>query len=131
MKYIYTLMSIVFLSVSANAEEANKMDKFFAALAGVESGGDALAVNKKEKALGIYQIRPAYFLDSNVKGNHKDVFNPKIARKVAEAYFQRYEPKAFVKQDFETLARLHNSGPNWKKKMKATDGYWQKVKKNL
>jgi soluble lytic murein transglycosylase-like protein len=121
---------IVALLLSVSTQAAN-LDGFFAALAKVESSGNAKAVNKKENALGIYQIRPAYFQDSKVKGNHSQVFDPIFARRVCEAYFKRYAPEAYAKGDFESLARLHNSGPAYAKRKSSTDGYWQKIKKNL
>lgn len=124
MKTIFALL----FAISANA--AN-LDPLFAALAKVESSGNSKAVNKKETALGIYQIRPAYFKDANVKGNHEQVFDPVFARRVCEAYFKRYAPEAYAKGDFESLARLHNSGPAYLKRKSSTDGYWQKIKKNL
>jgi len=81
--------------------------------------------------LGIYQIRPAYFKDANVKGNHSQVFDPVFARSVCEAYFKKYEKKALDNGDFETLARCHNGGCGWRKNKSATDSYWKKIKKNL
>ena len=122
-----TMFALLF-AISANA--AN-LDPLFAALAKVESSGNSKAVNKKETALGIYQIRPAYFKDANVKGNHSQVFDPVFARRVCEAYFKKYEKKAFDNGDFETLARCHNGGCGWRKNKSATNGYWQKIKKNL
>jgi soluble lytic murein transglycosylase-like protein len=121
---------LVVLLLSVSAQAAN-LDGFFAALAKVESSGNAKAVNKKETALGIYQIRPAYFQDSKVKGNHSQVFDPVFARQVCEAYFKKYEKKALDNGDFETLARCHNGGCGWRKNKSATDKYWQKIKKNL
>ena len=121
---------IVVLLLSVSAQAAN-LDGFFAALAKVESSGNPKAVNKKETALGIYQIRPAYFQDSKVKGNHSQVFDPVFARSVCEAYFKKYEKKAFDNGDFETLARCHNGGCGWRKNKSATDSYWKKIKKNL
>ena len=121
---------IVVLLLSVSAQAAN-LDGFFAALAKVESSGNAKAVNKKENALGIYQIRPAYFQDSKVKGNHSQVFDPVFARSVCEAYFKKYEKKALDNGDFETLARVHNGGCGWRKNKSATDSYWKKIKKNL
>jgi len=121
---------IVALLLSVSAQAAN-LDGFFAALAKVESSGNAKAVNKKENALGIYQIRPAYFQDSKVKGNHSQVFDPVFARSVCEAYFKKYEKKALDNGDFETLARVHNGGCGWRKNKSATDSYWKKIKKNL
>jgi len=110
---------------------AANMDDFFNALAKVESSNNPKAINKKENALGVYQIRPAYFKDANVKGSHSQVFDPTFARQVCEAYFKRYAPEAYAKGDFESLARLHNSGPAYAKRKSSTDGYWQKIKKNL
>ena len=124
MKYIFSFL----IALSVNA--AN-MDDFFAALGKVESSNNPRAINKKETALGIYQIRPAYYKDSNVGGKHTDVYNPVIAKQVVLAYFQRYEPKALKNNDFETLARLHNGGCGWRKNKSLTDGYWNKIKKNL
>lgn len=110
---------------------AANMDSFLNALAKVESSNNPKAINKKENALGIYQIRPAYFKDANVKGNHSQVFDPVFARRVCEAYFKKYEKKALDNGDFETLARCHNGGCGWRKNKSATDKYWQKIKKTL
>ena len=123
-----TIIVVLLLSVSA---QAANLDGFFTALAKVESSGNAKAVNKKETALGIYQIRPAYFKDANVKGSHEQVFNPTFARRVCEAYFKRYAPEAYAKGDFESLARLHNNGPSWAKSKSKTNEYWSKIQKNL
>lgn len=124
---IYCLL----FSFSVFADNEQKMDKFFYALSMVEASGNPKAFNKKENAIGLYQIRFAYFLDSKVKGNHEDCFDPVFARKVCEAYFRRYAKTEFENCDFEALARLHNSGPNWRKKKEKTDIYWQKVQKHL
>ena len=124
-------MKTIFALLFAISASAANLDPFFAALAKVESSGNAKAVNKKENALGIYQIRPAYFQDSKVKGNHSQVFGPVFARSVCEAYFKRYAPEAYAKGDFESLARLHNMGPKYKKNPSATNGYWSKIQKNL
>jgi len=124
MKYIFSFL----IALSINA--AN-MDDFFVALAKVESSNNPRAINKKENALGIYQIRLAYYKDSNVRGKHTDVYNPVIAKQVVLAYFQRYEPKALKNNDFETLARCHNGGCGWRKNESLTDNYWNKIKKNL
>jgi hypothetical protein len=129
-KYLYPMKTMFALLFAISASAAN-LDGFFAALAKVESSGNAKAVNKKENALGVYQIRAAYFKDSRVKGNHEQVFNPVFARQVCEAYFKRYAPEAYAKGDFESLARLHNSGPAFAKRKSLTDSYWSKIKKNL
>jgi soluble lytic murein transglycosylase-like protein len=106
-------------------------EQFFNSLAKIESSGNPNAVNRREQALGIYQIRFAYFKDSGVKASHKDVFDPKVAKMVCKAYFARYEKKALDNGDWEVLARLHNAGPNWRKNKSSTDKYWNKIKKHL
>jgi len=122
------LLLTLFLCFSIQAQD---MSRFFAAMAKVESSNNPNAVNARENALGIYQIRSAYFKDSRVKGNHEQVFNPAFARSVCEAYFKRYEPAALASGDFETLARLHNNGPSWAKNKSKTNQYWNKIQKNL
>ena len=124
-------MKTIFALLFAISASAANLDPFFAALGKVESSGNSKAVNKKENALGIYQIRPAYFQDSKVKGNHSQVFDPVFARSVCEAYFKRYAPEAYTKGDFESLARLHNNGPSWAKSKSKTNQYWNKIQKNL
>ena len=124
MKYIFSFFVVLCVN-------AANMDSFLNALAKVESSNNPKAINKKETALGIYQIRPAYYKDSNIIGKHTDVYNPVIAKKVVLAYFNRYEPKAVLNNDFETLARLHNAGPNHRKNKSSTNNYWSKIKKNL
>lgn len=110
---------------------------FWAALAQVESSNNVKAFNKKEIAVGIYQIRPAYFKDATEydknlrKYTHFDCYDPEISKKVVIAYFSRYEKKALNNNDYETLARAHNGGCGWRKNPKLTDDYWQKIKKEL
>ena len=121
---------VVFLMVLSC--EAATFDQFCAALAKVESSGNPKAYNVKEKAIGLYQIRPAYFKDAQeydkdlARFSHRDCYNPQVAKRVVWAYLSRYGAK-----DVESMARLHNAGPAWGSKMRATDGYWQKIKKNL
>lgn len=123
-----SILASLLLSFSACGAD---IEGFFRALAKVESSGNPSAVNKKEYALGIYQIRKAYWVDSRVGGKHEDVFNPIIAKKVCLAYFRRYEPRALKAGDWETLARCHNMGLGWRRNRSATDGYWRKVQKCL
>lgn len=122
-----SILASLLLSFSACGAD---IEGFFRALAKVESSGNPRAVNKKEYALGIYQIRRAYWIDSGVGGKHEDVFNPIIAKKVCLAYFRRYAPQALKDGDWETLAKIHNGGPLGVKN-RGTDGYWRKVQKCL
>lgn len=108
------------------------------AIIAVESGGNNLAYNKSENAIGCLQIRKACFLDAqqwnnqnnNILGlatnKHSDCTNRLVSIKVFNAYINRYNAKTP-----EEMARLWNSGPNWQKKKSLTNNYWNKVKNNL
>lgn len=129
---------LLFFVVSANA--AN-FDAFTKAIATVESNNNPRAYNRKENAIGIYQIRAAYFADAQkqdkelARFKHADCYNPMVAKRVVWAYFKRYEPDALRKQDWQTLAKLHNGGSGHRVKSGQTrqnlEIYWEKVKKHL
>lgn len=111
--------------------------RFFEILGKIESSNDPKAYNIKEKAIGIYQIRPAYFKDAQEfdknlsKYSHFDCYNPEIARKVVVAYMARY----CKEKTYESMARCHNGGWNYKNKKGQAkinlDIYWNKFKKHL
>ena len=108
------------------------LNKFMAAIREVETGGlpngGLGAKGDKGKSYGPYQIQKAYWQDARMPGGWEQCLNDKeYSEEVMLRYFQRYEKKALENGDWETLARLHNSGPNWKKKKKATQAYWDKV----
>ena len=130
-KIALSLAVVALVALGSSRRNYGTKEDLFRAMAAVESSNNPKAVNAKETALGLYQIRPMYFLDSGVKGSHTQVYEPTVARKVCEKYFMRYEPKAFANNDIETLARLHNAGPNWRKNKSSTDKYWNKIKNNL
>jgi soluble lytic murein transglycosylase-like protein len=130
-KIALSLAVVALVALGSSRRNYGTKEDLFRAMAAVESSNNPKAVNAKETALGLYQIRPMYFLDSGIKGSHTQVYEPTVARKVCERYFLRYEPKAFANNDIETLARLHNAGPNWRKNKSSTDKYWNKIKNNL
>lgn len=125
------MKKILVLALLCFSVSGASLDSFLDAIAKVESSKNPKAVNKKESAFGLYQIRPGYFKDSGVNGKHSDVFKPEVARKVVLSYFRKHEPEALKKLDFETLARCHNGGCGWRKHKSATNVYWKKVQKNL
>jgi hypothetical protein len=112
---------------------ANGLDnKFVKAIHAVETGTRLGAIKGDNgRALGPLQIHKACWIDSRVPGNYQQCSNLFYSIKVMEAICLRYEPKALKENDFESLARLWNAGPNWRKRLKATDSYWLKVKKHL
>jgi hypothetical protein len=119
------------LSITAQAQMSeHEYRRIFTAIAKVESSLNPNAHNKSEDARGIVQIRKLYLKDANsfIRGNvsHNQCFKVSASYTVFKAYMKRYKAKTF-----EQCARLHNAGPKWRSKIKATNGYWNKVKRNL
>ena len=101
----------------------------FDALRLVESGGDARAVGDGGRSRGPYQIQLAYWTDGggNPERYLSDVWDRAACEKIMIGYFERYCPAALASGDWQTVARVHNGGPNGMSKQ-ATLGYWSKVK---
>jgi len=86
-------------------------------------------------ARGPYQIHRVYWIDAvehvpDLGGRYEDVDDREYAECIVLAYWHRHEPAALAAGDFETLARCHNGGPNWRRKP-ATKAYWTRVKEAL
>jgi soluble lytic murein transglycosylase-like protein len=134
-------LTLLFLLFSSSISFCADFNQFTAALAKVESSNNPKAYNSGEKAIGLYQIRPGYFLDAQkydkelTKFSHKDCYNPQIAKRVVWAYMSRYEPQALKTGNWEILSRLHNGGCGWRTKsgkVKSNlDNYWSKIYQNL
>jgi len=117
----------LFLALAAAAHAAPPAS-FWAALHQVETSGRLGAIEGDGgRSLGPLQISRAYFADSRVAGSYEQVIELQGAIKVASAYMRRYEPEAWRQGNVDILARLHNAGPSWRRKLAATDGYAAKV----
>jgi len=146
MTLMRTILSILLLSLSLIAQakgpslealDAHRaaLRPFLDALAHVESGCDDEAIGDDGKAIGRYQIWEAYWSDALVKapsigGEYEDCKGKVYAERVLVAYMLRYAAQAVKDKDYETLARIHNGGPQGHKR-KATLKYWEKVEKAL
>lgn len=103
---------------------------FLAVLAALESGNQPTAVNRREDAHGIYQIRPAYLEDANrILGTRytlADCHRPAIAEEVVRAYLSHYgeawEKRTGKPVTRADLVRIHNGGPRGAERY-ATVGY--------
>ena len=86
----------------------------------VESGGDVMAYNRKENAVGCFQVRPIRLKDYNLRtGSHyklSDMYDYEKAKKVFLYYCQG---------DYETIAK------SWNGSGKQTEIYWGKIQKYL
>ena len=100
------------------------------ALIAVESNGNDFAIGDGGRALGPLQIHRGVVLDVNrITGSRhrwEDMTNRALARKVCQAYLERYARGATAEQ----AARRWNGGPRGDRKP-ATLPYWRKVEKQL
>ena len=106
------------------------LSNLISALIIVESSGNDLAIGDGGRAIGALQIHRGVVLDVNrITGStyrHQDMTNRAAARAVCEAYLKHYGKGATPEQ----LARRWNGGPKGDKK-RATEAYWNKVRKYL
>jgi len=125
--------SLVFLT-NAFATELNP--KFIKAIHQVESSGKlGNVIGDNGKALGPLQIHRSYFQDAvnfdpSIKTGYNSVTNLSIATRVVSAYLKRYAPIAVKQNDYKTLARIHNGGPNGNNNPN-TNKYWTKVSNHI
>ena len=96
----------------------------------VEAGDNPQAIGE-DGEIGAYQITPAYWVDAiehapQLGGYYTNVRDTWYAEWVMIAYWERYAPNTRL----ETLARIHNGGPDGHLK-ESTRGYWKKVFEEL
>lgn len=121
----------------------DSLERLVSALVQVESGGNVLAYNEREQAVGPLQIRPAYLADANeyalaTEGpaakvySLNDMVSPTRARITFYRYMRRYAtaPRVGRMPTFEDIARIHNGGPGGHRNP-ATEAYWQRVAAEL
>lgn len=137
-----TCVVLVAVDVPVQAREASSpsrpvqasapwtLDELLEALRTVETGGlkdeGRRATGDGGRAIGPYQIHRGYWIDSKLPGSHDDCREPQYARAVVLAYWKRYAPKALEALDAQTLARVHNGGPDGARQ-ECTLGFWRKV----
>jgi hypothetical protein len=125
-----TLLLFAFLPSLCAAD----FDGFARAIHQVETGGRVGPIlSDNGKALGPLCIHRVCWLDvkDKIGGKYEDCADLAYSIRVLRAYCERYERKALRENDFEPLARLFNSGPNWRNKRHLTDSYWRKVKAQM
>jgi hypothetical protein len=111
-------------------------DQILTAIRQVESSGrDDVPDGDGGKAIGPFQIHLGYWQDAlraepALGGGYADCRRRAYAERVVVAYMQKYAKDAWARGDAETIARVHNGGPNGAQK-DATLGYWQRVRSHL
>jgi soluble lytic murein transglycosylase-like protein len=135
MKYTLLIFPIFSFFCTASmwydkVEEPIIEDKLIAAIIQVESGGDTLAYNSKEDAVGCLQIRPIMVREVN-RLLGKDSFTLSDRWSKAKSIQMFNILRSNIKgASNEKIARVWNGGYNGHNKQ-GTLKYWQKVRNNL
>jgi len=113
---------------------------FVSAVIYIESRGDSLAYNTKEKAVGVLQIRPIMLREVNrvlrknkVPGKYvlQDRYNRQKSIEMFDIMAEQVNQDGLSQmQFFEIVARRWNGGRRGDKK-KATIKYWERIKNQL
>ena len=75
--------------------------------------------------------RDAVRYDRSIGGKYADCSNLEYSKNVMLAYLMYHDAEALARGDWETCARLWNSGPEWRKKLRKTNLYWAAVRTYL
>jgi hypothetical protein len=106
------------------------MDRLLDAIALVESRNQSTVTGDNGRAVGTYQIHPAYWTEgTRILGVHwayRDARDPEKARQVVRAYLCHYGNG----RSLLDLARIHNGGPKGYEKA-ATLTYARKIARVL
>lgn len=129
------LKYLILLTFAAGIRAAT-LDQFIHTLGQIESGNNDLAIGDKGKSISRYQIQYSCYLDAKeynkqINFSYSSLTNSNNARVIVLSYFKRYAAAELKNNDFESLARLWNSGPNWKNKLDKTNKYWGKIRAKL
>ena len=127
---VFLIFVIVFLFGAISGCCQSLSSNFFYAINMVETGGRRGAIRGTHGELGPMQIRVAYWRDSGVSGRWEDCAGYDYSCKVMTAYYRRFANEFVNRQDYQSLARIHNGGPKGYK-MPATRNYWANVRKHL
>lgn len=129
-----------------------RVDQLLDAMRRWESRGNDRAVGDGGRSLGAYQIGYLYYVDAadqlrregaspaTGSGGRRDrvsraewramVCSVTSSRRLVRAYWRRHCPEALAQGDLETLARVHNGGPDGAGQA-CTVGYWRHVREEM
>ena len=123
--------------VNAAARKAKSFEDFVAAIHQVETTGRVGVIyGDGKRSLGPLQIsyaawKDATRFDQSIGGKYSDCKGLEYSTKVMQAYLMKHASTAFKSGDWQTCARLWNSGPSWSTKVHLTNKYWAAVRMNL
>ena len=75
--------------------------------------------------------RDALNFDPSIGGRYADCRDLEYSKNVMRAYLQCHDGAALARGDWESCARLWNSGPAWRTKIRKTNEYWACVRSYL
>lgn len=119
----------------AEPTRSDSLNALMSAMKYVESRGDSLAYNKRERAAGVLQIRPIMLREINRqlrRAGHTYQYTreDRFSEVMSEKMFLDYVRLLHYDHSIERIARCWNGGPRGNKK-KATSAYWAKVQSKL
>ena len=140
--------AIVFLLLMSVSLFPSPSEKLLDAISVVESHRNDHAVNKKEAAVGRFQIRPAYLKEVNriqrmkkntVTYQYHDRIDSVKSREMVKIYLdfwgEQYKKATGKNPTDEVYAKIHNGHAFWKKSSPIyksnVDRYWNKVKSEM
>ena len=104
-------LSLMAVTEGVQVAEEDRMNRLLDAIARVESRNDPAALGDAGRAVGVYQIHRAYWVDATrvlgVDWDYRDAGNPRKARRAVEAYLRHYGRGKTLLE----MARIHNGGP--------------------
>jgi len=110
----------------APGTQGDPLDRLLDAIALVESRHNPAATGDNGRAVGVYQIHPAYWADGTrilgVDWDYRQARDPHKARQIVRAYLRHYGGG----RPLLDLARIHNGGPRGHEKA-ATLAYARKI----
>lgn len=128
----FLIFGLLLINNSIFGCELTNFNQFLIILGKLESNNNDFAVGDNGKSISRYQIQLNCFLDAKkydktIQFSYNSLTNRANAEKIVKAYISRYSKE----NDFESWARLWNSGPGWKQKKNKTDLYWRKFQSFL
>jgi hypothetical protein len=127
------LAEVVVLERPAGLSE--RAERFFRAIAQVESYDGRVLRGDNGRSLGPYHIGREYWREAcrfgGVDWNYRTrVYSRRHCRQVMTWYWLKWCPSALERGDLATLARVHNGGPRGYRK-RATLEYWRRVRRAM
>lgn len=126
------MRSLILTLALAATSYAAPPEAFWRALHHVESSGrrGGLILGDQGRSRGPLQIQRSVWQDARIGGRYEQVDDLAYSRRVAEAYFKRYVPTAYVNADIDVLARTWNGGPRGASKPQ-TKAYAARVRRAM